>query len=194
LKGVSLALLRHLIRPASPADATVIRRVHGAAFPTDAEARLVELLIARGKATISLVAEVEGVAVGHIAFSPATHSSPHAAREEPVSLSETPTMTGLGLAPVAVRPDFQSQGLGSALIRAGLAECRRLGTAWVVLLGHESYYLRFGFAPASRWNLTGDYGASDAFQFLPLSAAAEALRGGHIRYAPEFGEVFTDDA
>jgi predicted N-acetyltransferase YhbS len=59
---------------------------------------------------------------------------------------------------------------------------------WVVV-GHENYYPRFGFAPAHRWNLTGDYGDSDAFQFLPLTAAADAIRGGHIRYAPEFGEV-----
>ncbi len=61
--------------------------------------------------------------------------------------------------------------------------------ARVVVLGHESYYPRFGFAPASRWNLTGEYGDSDAFQFLPLTAAADALRGGHIRYAPEFDEI-----
>ena len=66
---------------------------------------------------------------------------------------------------------------------------RRLGITWVVLLGHETYYPRFGFLPASRWNLTGDYGSHDAFQFLPLTAAARAISGGHIRYAPEFGEI-----
>ena len=65
---------------------------------------------------------------------------------------------------------------------------RRLAAEWVVLLGHENYYPRFGFAPARRWNLTGDYGSHDAFQFLPLTAAADSIRGGHIRYAPEFGE------
>ena len=44
--------------------------------------------------------------------------------------------------------------------------------------------------PASRWNLTGDNGSHAAFQFLPLTAAARAISGGHIRYAPEFGEIF----
>jgi hypothetical protein len=47
-----------------------------------------------------------------------------------------------------------------------------------------------GFAPASRWNLTGDYGSHAAFLFLPLTEAANEIRGGHIRYAPEFGKIF----
>ena len=206
-----------LIRPAASADLAAIDAVHRAAFPTDLEARLVALLIERGKATISLVAEQGGQVVGHVLFSPATHSRPHAPREEFVSRSETTTLTGLGLAPVAILPAFQNQGLGSALIRAGLAECRlrakvgppcrggpelptdtaladpgparQSGPTWVVVLGHPTYYPRFGFAPASRWTLTCDYGDTDAFQFLPLTAAADALRGGHIRYAPEFGEL-----
>jgi hypothetical protein len=58
------------------------------------------------------------------------------------------------------------------------------------MFGHETFYPRFGFAPASRWNLTGDYGSHDAFQFLPLTAAANEIHGGHIRYAPEFAEIF----
>jgi len=61
-----------------------------------------------------------------------------------------------------------------------------------VLLGHETCNACCGFAPASRWSLTADYGTHDAFQFLPLTAAADEIRGGHIRYAPEFGEVIHD--
>jgi putative acetyltransferase len=177
-------------RPATTADLPAIDVVHRAAFPTDLEARLVALLIARGKATISVVAETEGRVVGHILFSPATHSSPHAPREEPIPKSEMTSMHGLGLAPVAVLPAFQNQGLGSALVRAGLDQCCALATPWVVVLGHETYYPRFGFAPARNWNLTCDYGDSDAFQFLPLTPAADSIRGGHIRYANEFAELF----
>jgi putative acetyltransferase len=217
------------VRPATASDAAAIDAVHQAAFATDLEARLVALLIERGRATISLVAEVDGQIAGHILFSPATVGPAGPAGPElrtgapPTGLGSAgpaePT-TGLGLAPVAVLPAFQSQGLGSALIRAGLAECCRLATvgpagsagpelpadpaladpgparqsgptavSWVVVLGHETYYPRFGFAPASRWNLTGDYGGGDAFQFLPLTAAANEIRGGHIRYAPEFAEI-----
>jgi predicted N-acetyltransferase YhbS len=75
-------------------------------------------------------------------------------------------------------------------VQAGLAECRRRQIPWVIVLGHPTYYPRFGFAPASRWNLTGDYGGDDAFQFLPLTPAAETISSGHVSYAPEFGEIF----
>ena len=201
------------VRPATSSDAAAIDAVHRAAFETEVEARLVALLIERGRATISLVAEVDGAVVGHILFSPATVAAAGLAGGEAPQDSR---LTGLGLAPVAVLPAFQNQGVGSALVRAGLAECHRLakvgstvpaeaeprtdsalanpgparqsGPTWVVVLGHETYYPRFGFAPASRWNLTGDYGDSDAFQFLPLTAAASEIRGGHICYAPEFGD------
>ena len=216
------------VRPATSSNAAAIDAVHRAAFATDLEARLVALLIERGRATISLVAEVDGAVVGHILFSPATVGPPgqggpelreDAALASPRSARRVEPTTGLGLAPVAVLPAFQNQGVGSALIRAGLAECRRLANvgsagpagpelriestladpgparqsgptavSWVVVLGHETYYPRFGFAPASRWNLTGDYGGGDAFQFLPLTATASEIRGGHIRYAPEFGD------
>ena len=179
------------IRPAAPSDDAAIAAVHRAAFPTDAEARLVALLTNRGKAVVSLVAEDANQVVGHILFSPATVGS--VCRTEPEVRSGSARQaepTGLGLAPVAVVPQFQDRGIGAALVRAGLDECRRLGTAWVVLLGHPTYYPRFGFAPASRWNLTCDYGSSDAFQFLPLIPVAEAIHGGHVSYAPEFGEIF----
>jgi putative acetyltransferase len=234
-----------LVRPATSADLHAIEAVHRAAFPTDLEARLVALLIERGKGAISLVAEQDGEVVGHILFSSATlECGPLASRAESDRLSAMPPLAeqadhvGLGLAPVAVLPAFQNQGLGSALVRAGLAECHRLAKVrpaqvgpsgpegpelptdsagewlkvrshksqvpeptsdsrlptsvhWVVVLGHPTYYPRFGFAPARRWKLTCDYGDSDAFQFLPLTATADALRGGHIRYAPEFGELFS---
>jgi putative acetyltransferase len=169
------------LRRARPADAAAIDRIHRAAFETDAEARLVTLLIDRGRAVVSQVAEEADQVVGHILFSPATIAS-SGAKHPP----------GLGLAPVAVLPQFQNRGIGAALIEAGLDECRRLGAAWVVVVGHPPYYPRFGFAPASRWNLTCDYTSGDAFQFLPLNPEAGAIRGGHVSYAPEFGEVFAE--
>ncbi|MCI0362220.1 MAG: N-acetyltransferase [Planctomycetaceae bacterium] len=190
------------VRPAAAADLPGMDAVHRAAFPTDLEARLVTLLVERGKATISLVAQIDRQIVGHILFSPATLVSASVGLAGPAGPERRSDLalasqgsagpaepTGLGLAPVAVLPAFQNQGIGSALIRQGIVACRRQGVAWVVVLGHETYYPRFGFAPASRWNLTGDYGTTDAFQFLPLTAAADSLRGGHIRYAPEFGEI-----
>ena len=184
-------MTNHTIRAAAAGDATGIDEVHRGAFDTDLEARLVALLIERGKATISLVAEAQGIVAGHILFSPASIVPAHVGPASPAGTkaSADAMRSGLGLAPVAVLPAFQKQGFGTALIRAGLAECSRLAIPWVIVLGHETYYPRFGFAPASRWNLTGDYGSSDAFQFLPLTAAADEIRGGHIHYAQEFGEL-----
>src|SRR5262249_10126875 len=125
------------IRPERTEDAAAIRAVHCAAFPTDAEAHLVDQLRAAGQARVSLVAEVEGRVVGHIVFSP-------------VSVVALPDgRQGLGLAPLAVVPEQQGRGVGSALTRAGLAVCRQEGCPFVVVLGHPAYYPRFGFRRAS---------------------------------------------
>ena len=165
------------IRGERPADAASIREVHCAAFPTDAEARLVERLRNRRKAIISLVAEVESDVVGHILFSP-------------VTVPERPDgCGGLGLAPVAVLPDYQRRGVGMALIRAGLASCRAQGHGFVVLLGHPEYYPRFGFERASTHGISNEYGADEAFMVLALKEGALPPRGSLVRYAPEFGEL-----
>ena len=111
------------VRPATAEDLAAIDAIHRAAFPTDLEARLVALLIARGKAAITLVAELDGQIAGHILFSPATWEGE--APAEP-RLSGSFALPGLGLAPLAVLPAFQNQGIGSALVRAGLVECRHL--------------------------------------------------------------------
>jgi len=94
-----------LIRPESRADAAAVHAVHQAAFPTDAEARLVDAIRANGNDRASLVAEKQGKVVGHVFFSPVD-----------VEGSE-----GIGLAPVAVLPDFQRQGIGAALFTAGIS-------------------------------------------------------------------------
>lgn len=94
---------------------------------------------------------------------------------------------------LAVQADPDSKTGASTRLRSHPrrpGECRYLGISWVVYSGHKTNDLCFGFAPASRWNLTGDYGSHDATQFLPLTAATDSIRGGHIRYAPEFGETF----
>src|SRR5262249_4670723 len=99
------------IRPEGPADSPAIRRVLEAAFPTAAEARLVDLLRTGGHLWISLVAEEDRAVIGHIAFSPVRVDG------------EVSDEGGVGLAPLAVSPDFQQRGVGSQLVRAGLAAC-----------------------------------------------------------------------
>jgi putative acetyltransferase len=164
------------IRPEQPTDAVAIRRVLEAAFPTAAEARLVELLRAGDHLVIALVAEADEEIVGYIAFSPV--------EMEEVSLEGI----GIGMAPVAVHPDFHRQGIGRRLIRDGLAACERAGYGFVVVLGAPAYYQRFGFSRAGARGLGNEYGADEAFMVLELRSGSIPSDGGVIRYGPEFAE------
>jgi putative acetyltransferase len=160
------------IRPEQPADESAIFAVHAAAFPSDAEAKLVDHLRAAGRLTISLVAEDAGQIVGHIAFTPVTLPG---------------TRDALGLAPVAVIPARQRQGIGSELIREGLAAAASLATEFVVVLGHPTYYPRFGFQRAADFGLQNEYGADEAFMVREFRSGALPPDGGLVQYAPEFG-------
>ena len=154
-----------------PGDAAAIRAVHVASFPTDLEARLVDLLRAAGRLRVSLVAEVGGAIVGHIAFSPVTAASGPA---------------GAGLAPVAVIEPHRRQGIAAKLVRVGLEACRAAGFGWAVVMGEPAYYARFGFRPAAEFGLSDEYGGGAAFQAIELAPGALPAGAGLIRYAPEF--------
>jgi len=110
------------IRPEAQADSAAVRSVNVAAFETPAEADLVEALHRKDMSLVSLVAEADGRIVGHILFSP-------------VSLAEHVNLNLMGLAPMAVAPDYQRKGIGSALVREGLARCKDLGCRAVVVVG-----------------------------------------------------------
>jgi len=162
------------VRAEDPGDREAIAAVHVAAFPTAAEARLVDALRAAGRLSVSLVAEVEGRIVGHVALSP-------------VELAGA--SRGAGLAPVAVLPGFRRRGIAERLVREGLAACERSGCGFVVVLGEPAYYARFGFLPAARFGLRDEYAGGDAFQALELRAGALPGGGGDVRYALEFAAL-----
>lgn len=165
------------IRSEEEHDATTVHIVHEAAFPTDAEARLVDRLRQSGKAVISLVAELDGRVVAHVMFSPVTIEG------------AAVTASGVGLAPVAVLPERQRSGMGSALIRAGLDACRDRGCPFVVVLGAPAYYRRFGFRRADERGLGNEYGAAEEFMVIELRPGGLPAEGGLVRYAPEFAEL-----
>jgi len=159
-------------------DVASIRHVIEHAFDTTAEANLVERLRAGDKAVVSLAAERAGQVVGHILFSP-------------VSVTHAPqTFRAVGLAPLSVLPEFQQTGIGSALVRDGLAACQEAGCDAVVVLGHVDYYRRFGFSRASDVGLDNEYGATDAFMVMELRSGALQGVGGLVRYAEEFASGF----
>jgi putative acetyltransferase len=161
------------VRPERPEDRPALHRLNTAAFGRRAEADLVDAVRLAGAATLSLVAELRGEVVGHLLLSP-------------VTVEGRPGLDAVGLGPMAVRPELQGKGIGSLLVREGLAEMRHRQVAGVVVLGHPDYYPRFGFAPASRLGLRCEYDCpGEAFMALELSPGAFA-GGGLVRYRIEF--------
>lgn len=165
------------IRPERPEDCAAIFDVNARAFPTDAEARLVDRLRDAGAATISLVAERDGAIVGHVCFSPVR-----------VVAEDGAAYRAIGLAPVAVVPELQKNGIGGALIRAGFEACHAQGEPIVFVLGHPPYYPRFGFVPAAQQGLSyeGRPAFSPAFFVRELVPGALAGRGGVVSYHEAF--------
>jgi putative acetyltransferase len=159
------------IRNEEAKDIDQVREVVRAAFPSDAESRLVDALRENGKAVISLVAASGDEILGHILFSPVRTTPPSEEK-------------GLGLAPVAVRLDVQSQGIGSKLIQEGLRLCQELGYDYCVVLGGPKYYQRFGFEKASTFGIRNEYGVDDEFMIIHFSDRSVA---GLVQYASEFG-------
>ena len=162
------------IRPETPADVPAIRALTESAFrdmphSDGDEHELVDHLRLDGDLILSLVAEAENAVIGHIAFSPVTISDG--------------TKGWFGLGPVSVLPARQGEGIGSRLIRRGIANMRVAGAKGLVLLGSNDYYPRFGFEHDPDLAYPG--GPAEYFQRLVL--AGEPPRGT-VRFAPAFGD------
>ncbi len=125
-----------VIRSETEADVGAITEVTVAAFKTleiskHTEQFIITALRGAKALTVSLVAEVDGRVTGHIAFSPVTISDG--------------TRDWYGLGPVSVLPEYQRQGIGKALIRAGLSRLKELKAQGCCLVGHPDYYRKFGY-------------------------------------------------
>src|SRR5579871_2695796 len=131
------------IRPETQTDWEAIRQVNTKAFGRATEAGIVEKMRSGVGFVpeLSLVAEHAGEIIGHVLFSEARIQG------------ENREWTTLALGPVAVKPEFQRQGVGGQMIRSGLERAAALGYGAVLLIGHPTYYPRFGFTPASRFGL-----------------------------------------
>jgi predicted N-acetyltransferase YhbS/mannose-6-phosphate isomerase-like protein (cupin superfamily) len=178
-----------IIRRESPSDSDQIRIVTLAAFSGSplghhGEADLVEALLRACSEVLSLVAELENRVVGHVLFSPITIENGDALGD------------GMGLGPVAVLPELQGRGIGSALIKSGLKILGERDTSFVCVLGDPAFYARLGFQPAEPFGLDSEFGgASDGtFQVIWLGDQPATHNGAMVRYRPEFTSLGHDDA
>lgn len=164
------------IRAERPEDISAVRRVNELAFGRPEEADAVDRLRKADIPFVSLVADDGAAIVGHVLFTPA------------IVECAGQRVVGMGLAPLAVIPDRQRQGIGSALVRRGLELLRADGSPFVLVLGHPEYYPRFGFERASLHGVTCQWKDVPDAAFMVLVFDPEALRGvsGVACYRDEF--------
>lgn len=164
-----------IIRDETPNDEAAIREVNNQAFDQPLEAHLVEMLREHDGVLLSLVAVVEERVVGHILFTPVTLTT------------DIAEVSGAGLGPMGVLPEFQRLGVGSKLIISGIERMRQQGVPFIVVLGHAGYYPLFGFERASEYGVRCQWEVPDeAFMIMPIT---DRPLPGLIRYRPEFMSV-----
>jgi len=165
--------LRHETKNDYPA----ITRVNDLAFGRKAEGNLIKQL--RNKNTfvpeLSIIAEYNKQVVGHMLFTLVEITNEHKSHQ---------TLT---LAPMAVIPEYQKKSIGKLMIVFGLQEARELGHRSVIVVGHPSYYPKFGFVPASKWNISSPFPApEEAFMALELQTGSLSGIDGRVVFPPEF--------
>ena len=163
------------IREETKSDLEAIRKINELAFGQQDEAILVNKLRKTHTNTISLVAIQNEEIVGHILFSPVTISN------------DDRQITGMGLGPMAVLPDYQKQNIGSTLVQEGLRRLTEQNCPFVVVLGHPKYYPRFGFVPASKYDVRCEWDVPD--EVFMIQVFGESVLSGLAQYLPEFSEL-----
>lgn len=159
-----------LIRDEEDKDRAEVGEIVAAEFDTGTEADFVGALRRGPQPVVSLVAEEDGAVVGHVILAPAP-------------LSGDPSARLMGLGSLAVVPDKQGRGIGSALLREGLDRCRALGFDAVVALGHADFYTRFGFSPAARHGIRFKHDVPEgAFLLVELRPASLEGKSGTVEY------------
>lgn len=166
-----------IIRLEKTDDHKAIREVNLKAFPSDVEATLIERL-RTSMNFISMVAVVDGNVVGHIAFSPLTIEN------------ENESFPALILAPIAVLPEYQKQGIGSKLVERGIVECRNQGHSLIILVGHPEYYPRFGFKSAEQYGIQHPFEVpEDVFMVYELVPNTLHNVNGVLKYSLAFEDL-----
>jgi putative acetyltransferase len=167
------------VRFEKPEDIPSVRMLNKQAFGGPVEADIVDKLRHTCPEALSFVAEDKDSVIGHILFTPA------------VVKSGQKVIQGMALAPMAVLPERQRQGIGAKLVEHGLKTLQDRSFPFVIVLGHPEYYPRFGFRPASKHRITCQWeGVPDeAFMIVIFDEIAMEGISGMARYRDEFNET-----
>jgi putative acetyltransferase len=167
-----------VIREEQRGDIAAVREVNDRAFGQTQEGEIIEQLRAGCKELVSLVATEGEKIVGHILFSPA------------IIESDGEEVNGMGLAPMAVLPEYQRKGIGSMLVQKGIEKIKQMGYPFIIVLGHAEYYRRFGFEQASIYGIKSQWDVPDeAFMVMILDGATMSGVSGTGRYREEFNQA-----
>ena len=167
------------IREERQEDLSAVRLVNEKVFGRLQETDTVDKLRRSCSDLLSLVAVTKDRVVGHILFSPATIES------------DDHVMRGMGLAPLAVLPEYRRQGIGSKLVQEGLRILRSASCPFVIVVGHPDYYHRFGFETASKYSIRRQWKdvPDEAFMVLIVDPSMIHRMSGVARYRSEFDEA-----
>ena len=167
-----------VVRAEQAQDIPGVREVNQSAFGQPQEGRIVDALRDACRDVLSLVAVYRERVIGHILFSPVS-----------IAMQER-TVTGMGLAPMSVLPEFQKKGIGTTLVRTGIFSLRARACPFIIVLGHPQYYPRFGFEKASVYHIESEWDVpEEAFMIMVLDDIAMKGVQGTACYRPEFAEA-----
>ena len=160
-------------------DYKAVREINNSAFGQPEEGRIVDKLREACEEIISLVAVEDEKVVGHIFFSPA------------VINNKGNAVKGISLAPMAVLPELQNKGIGTLLVNEGIKRVKRTGCPFIIVLGHDKYYPRFGFEKASMYGIKPQWDGvpDEAFMIMILDKEYMAGVSGVAKYRKEFDEA-----
>ena len=166
------------IREEREQDYEAIKEINDKAFNQPQEGVIVEKIRNSGVERLSLVALIDNKPVGHILFSP-------------VKIENQPDLKdGMGLAPMSVLPGYQNRGIGSLLIREGIKKLKMQPVPYIIVLGHERYYPKFGFEAASKYGIKCQWDGvpDEAFMIMILDEKAMPNVHGVAKYSDVFNE------
>jgi putative acetyltransferase len=168
-----------IIRLENSEDINDIHVLNELAFGQPQEANIVDKLRNNCEGLLSLVAIENEKIVGHILFSPAVIEGQHG------------IIKGMGLAPMAVLPEMQRQGIGTQLVKTGIENLKKTQCPFIVVLGHPEYYPRFGFERASLYGIKCQWEGipDEVFMILWLDKSATPPVSGLAKYREEFNEA-----